>query len=197
MRCSFLPGETSFAPHFQRIQFEFAHLPSLPEHTLRQTQEKACRRVRRSRTPYARFQSPTPRARQASRRGTPRLKSLGRESSVVNDSRSQTSELSEPPSDDSESEYGSEPEEQARGDHTKIPKPPGEAGRKNSGGFNLEEQLGWSKMKQNKLRVSNCPRSYEIRLTAVKGLGQRAGCLSVGPKEALQWSEIRHPKNFD
>lgn len=36
----------------------------------------------------------------------------------------------------------------------KIPKPPGEAGRPGSGGFNLEETLGWPKEEFNKIQVS-------------------------------------------
>lgn len=36
---------------------------------------------------------------------------------------------------------------------TKIPKPPGEAGRPGSGGFNLEETLGWPKEYFNKIQV--------------------------------------------
>jgi hypothetical protein len=52
------------------------------------------------------------------------------------------SELSELPSDD---------DDQPK---TKIPKPPGEAGRKNCGGFNLEKALGWEEAKYNELVVS-------------------------------------------
>ena len=37
----------------------------------------------------------------------------------------------------------------------KIPKPPGEAGRKNSGGFNLEQELGWTQAKYVELMVSS------------------------------------------
>ena len=36
---------------------------------------------------------------------------------------------------------------------SKIPKPPGEAGRPGSGGFNLEETLGWPKEYFNKIQV--------------------------------------------
>ena len=35
----------------------------------------------------------------------------------------------------------------------KIPKPPGEAGRKNSGGFNLEQELGWTQAEYAELMV--------------------------------------------
>jgi len=37
----------------------------------------------------------------------------------------------------------------------KIPKPPGEAGRKNSGGFNLQEVLGWNDNKYKEFMVSH------------------------------------------
>lgn len=36
----------------------------------------------------------------------------------------------------------------------RIPKPPGEAGRPNCGGYNLEEQLGWPEIKYNVVNVS-------------------------------------------
>ena len=37
---------------------------------------------------------------------------------------------------------------------TKIPKPPGEAGRPGSGGYNLKDALGWSKQDYDKVQVS-------------------------------------------
>lgn len=37
----------------------------------------------------------------------------------------------------------------------KIPKPPGEAGRKNSGGFNLQEVLGWNDDKYRTFMVGH------------------------------------------
>jgi hypothetical protein len=52
------------------------------------------------------------------------------------------SELSELPSDD---------DDQPK---MKIPKPPGEAGRKNCGGFNLEKALGLEEAKYSELVVS-------------------------------------------
>lgn len=59
-----------------------------------------------------------------------------------------------PITDDSESDLDLndvvDPEDKGPSQHavqrsSKIPKPPGEAGRPGSGGFNLEEALGWSK----------------------------------------------------
>lgn len=37
----------------------------------------------------------------------------------------------------------------------KVPKPPGEAGRPGSGGYNLEERLGWPKKEYDEMVVSN------------------------------------------
>jgi hypothetical protein len=39
-------------------------------------------------------------------------------------------------------------------DNEKILKPPGEAGRPGSGGYNLKEELGWSKAEFDKVQVS-------------------------------------------
>jgi hypothetical protein len=44
---------------------------------------------------------------------------------------------------------------EAKGDErNKVPKPPGEVGRWNSGGFNLEKALGWDGEQYNNLIVS-------------------------------------------
>ena len=37
-----------------------------------------------------------------------------------------------------------------------IPKPPGEAGRANSGGYNLQEKLGWDEKRFKEFTVSSC-----------------------------------------
>jgi hypothetical protein len=52
----------------------------------------------------------------------------------------------------------------------KIPKPPGEAGRKNSGGFNLQEVLGWNDDKYKKFMVS-----YAFLLTTFTHQSKRNG----------------------
>ena len=126
----------SFAvkPHLplisNRIQFNFQVLQPPPTITLRQDHGKYIKRqVRRNRTPYEC-------KIQARRSTTP--------SAPID------SELSELSSDE-----GSEDEEETAGESKgRIPKPPGEAGRSNCGGFNLEKALNWDGDKYDKMTVS-------------------------------------------
>jgi hypothetical protein len=125
----------SVKPHLplitNRIQFQFTTLPPPPSTTLRQDfGRRAIRQIRHNKTPYTRVHSRvcTPR----------RLTPVPDEG--LSDCDSDLSDLSSLPDNDQEK--------------AKIPKPPGEAGRKNSGGFNLEEALGWTEEKYNKLTVS-------------------------------------------
>lgn len=49
-----------------------------------------------------------------------------------------------------------------------VPKPPGEAGRRNSGGFNLEKALGCEAERYNDLMVSFLSNSNRGLLTMIK-----------------------------
>jgi hypothetical protein len=49
-----------------------------------------------------------------------------------------------------------------------VPKPPGEAGRRNSGGFNLEKALGWEAERYNDLMVSFLSNLNRGLLTMIK-----------------------------
>jgi len=111
-----------------RVNFKFNKFPPPPPITLRQNHEKTLRLIRRSRTPY-------PRSHRHHRQTTP-FDNTDRDSTVE-------SNLTDSP----ESELEDEPV-------AKIPKPPGEAGRKNSGGFNLQEVLGWTDEKYKNFMVS-------------------------------------------
>lgn len=113
------------------IKFQFATLPSPPPITLRQNLERKVRRqIGRNKTPYTRS-----RPRECTPSHLPPLLA---------------------PSDDSDlSDFPSETDDNSVVDKvSKIPKPPGEAGRKNCGGFNLEKELGWGQAKYNELMVS-------------------------------------------
>jgi len=121
----------------QRVKFRLKRLPPLTTIiTLRQDLgNRAKRQVRRSRTPYD-YQ---PFARESAPRFTPDVE------------RADT-----PDSDLSYSTSESESDEERDVNFTaKIPKPPGEAGRKNCGGFNLEGELGWERDKYNKFTASS------------------------------------------
>lgn len=126
----------------QRVKFRLKRLPPLTTIiTLRQDfGNRAKRQVHRSRTPY----DHQPFTRElVPKRFTPDIE-----------------ERSDAPDSDlyTTSESASD-EERDVNFKAKIPKPPGEAGRKNCGGFNLEGELGWGKGKYNKFTVSS--KSFE------------------------------------
>ena len=111
-----------------RIEFQLSHLPT-PAITLRHDLGRCLRdqrQTRHSKTPYHR-----------TRIRTPNPDTEGEVSDLAN---SELSELSSIYDDNQPT--------------AKIPKPPGEAGRKNCGGFSLEKALGWEQAKYNELMVS-------------------------------------------
>ena len=115
-----------------RVDFKFNKFPSPPPITLRQNHEKSLHAIRRRRTPYMR-------THHSLRRQTTPLDSADEEDSTEGTNLSDSRE-----SDDETLLVVA-----------KIPKPPGEAGRKNSGGFNLQEVLGWNDEKYKKFMVSS------------------------------------------
>jgi len=132
-----------------RIRFDFQVLQPPPTISLRQDHGKQIKRqIRRSRTPYERKV-------QARRNTTP-------PSSPALDS--ELSELSN--DEDSEGEIASE----SKG---RIPKPPGEAGRSNCGGFNLEKALNWDGNKYDRMIVSRpSDKMFEILTNNDTGIHQ-------------------------
>jgi hypothetical protein len=72
----------------------------------------------------------------------------------------------------------------------KIPKPPGEAGRKNSGGFNLQEVLGWNDNKYKKFLVSH-PSLWQFLLTKEKAMDRRRNNVETEPQQTIQQAEAR------
>jgi hypothetical protein len=132
-----------------RVNFKFNKFPPPPPITLRQSHEKKIRLIHRSRTPYTR-----PRGHH--RQATPFDSTDEDEESDATD---ESNLIDSPESED---------------EHTlpvaKIPKPPGEAGRKNSGGFNLQEVLGWKDDKYKTFMVS-----YASLLTTFTHQSKRNG----------------------
>lgn len=114
-----------------RVEFRLNHFQLPPAITLRQDLGKRLREHRQTRPlniPYDRTHRP-------------RIHTHG--SPNPDTDTDNQSELSELPS--------AYDDEQPK---VKIPKPPGEAGRRNCGGFNLEKALGWEEAKYNELVVS-------------------------------------------
>ena len=99
-----------------RIEFQFNILSPHPKITLRRDLGAVIRRQARRATPYTRL--------------NPRSVALREESPLTNIS-DNDSEVDE--SDPGESSMSSR----------KISKPKGEAGKRNSGGYNLQEAMGW------------------------------------------------------
>lgn len=112
-----------------RIEFRFNSLPAPPQITPRRELGPHIRRqARRSSVPYSR-----PRL---VREKTPARAQVRSESPLSNLSDSESSE------DESEPDI-------------RIPKPAGEVGRSNSGGYNLEKALGWNEKRFNEFIVSH------------------------------------------
>ena len=125
-----------------RVNFKFNKFPPPPPITLRQSHEKKIRRIHRSRTPYTRPRG-SPSHRRHHRQTTPFDSADEDEESDATDK----SNLTDLPESEDEPTV-------PVAKIPKIPKPPGEAGRKNSGGFNLQEVLGWDDDKYKKFMVS-------------------------------------------
>lgn len=130
----------SVKPHLplisKRVEFTVNKLPSPPSITLRQDLEKHVKRqIRRAKTPYNRMNT---------KESPNELRDSSPESNLKSPS---------PLSTDSELEDDMSEEEHTSDSKRKILKPPGEAGRSNSGGFNLEKALGWEEEKYNNLTV--------------------------------------------
>ena len=51
---------------------------------------------------------------------------------------------------------GLDSEEDSENVNTKVPKPPGMVGRPQSGGYNLQDKLGWNDMTYQSILVSFC-----------------------------------------
>jgi hypothetical protein len=116
-----------------RIEFKFNVLPAPPQITPRRDLGAHIRRQNRrdSVAPYsysAHFRDVTPQA--------------ARSQSVKFDCSRDRRRSESPPSSESDDDF------------EKIPKPPGEAGRVNSGGYDLQTALGWDYEQFNKFSVS-------------------------------------------
>ena len=136
-----LPGVTLRADLTGKIRQNRHILPALPGITLRADLTRMIRRSRHAvRSPYERAaRSPVPRSRP--RELTPSYDSHA-------ESRGGSPLTSIDGSDDSESE-APPPLPKRR----QIPKPPGEDGRRNCGGFNLESALNWEGNKYKRMMV--------------------------------------------
>jgi hypothetical protein len=130
-----------------RIQFQFNVLPPPPQITARRDLGARIRRqARHNSVPYSR-----------PKRVHEKTAAV-RNVSVGFDLRSE-SPLSDPP--DSESSDGED-----NGDLIDtIPKPKGEAGRTNSGGYNLQKALGWEEKQFGDFSVSSTMLNYNVFFT--------------------------------
>jgi hypothetical protein len=117
-----------------RIEFQINHLPPPPSITLRQDLGRHVKhRIRRKNIPYSR-----------------RIPEVSEHSSHEEiDSGSPLSSISGCETSEDEDMVNV-----TVGQKKKVPKPPGEAGRRNSGGFNLEKALGWEVERYNDMIVS-------------------------------------------
>lgn len=70
-------------------------------------------------------------------------------------------------------------------DGTKVPKPPGTVGRPQSGGYNLQNELGWNDMTYQSILVSFC---YNMLRSILKKLTES------GPQTGKD--EVKHCKKF-
>jgi len=137
----------------QRIKFHPSPLPSLPSITLRQKFDRQARRlIRRSRTPYAR---PQTRFDHADSDHEHKSREPADDDSENDSSESDLSSLDDS-EDGEDGEDGEDDEDTAKAatPKKKIPKPLGEAGRKNCGGYNLETELNWTHIKYENFVVS-------------------------------------------
>jgi hypothetical protein len=141
-----------------RVNFTFNKFPPPPPITLRQSHEKKIRLINRSRTPYTRPRG-LPSHRRHHRQTTPFDNADEYEESDATDE----SNLTDSP----------ESEDEPTLPVAKIPKPPGEAGRKNSGGFNLQEVLGWNDDKYKTFMVSYAFLLTQLLLTKAKSNGSQ------------------------
>ena len=139
-----------------RVNFKFNKFPPPPPITLRQSHEKKIRGIHRSRTPYTRPRG-SPSHRRHHRQTTPF-------DNADEDEESDTTD---------ESNSSPESEDEPTLLVAKIPKPPGEAGRKNSGGFNLQEVLGWKDDKYKTFMVSYAFLLTQLLLTKAKSNGSQ------------------------
>ncbi len=126
----------SVKPHLPlistRIEFQINHLPSPPSITLRQDLGRHVKhQIRRKKTPYGKRTPPESEhsSHEEINPGSPLSSLSGYESSENEDM-------------------------VTVGKKKAVPKPPGEAGRRHSGGFNLEKALGWEAKRYNDLMVS-------------------------------------------
>jgi hypothetical protein len=145
-----------------RIPFDVQPLPPPPTITLRTNFESTLRPSVNRKPQFRRpqFLVPVPvasgsamKSRKEASCAAPaaqRASSDGR-NRIADDAEPDLSDLSDV--SDSESQGSLSDSCEAPVQSTKIQKPPGEAGRPKSGGFNLEETLGWSKEFFNKIQV--------------------------------------------
>ena len=137
----------SVKPHLPlistRIEFQVNHLPSPPSITLRRDLGRHVKhQIRRKKTPYGR--------RTPSESEHPSHEEIDPGSPLSSLSGYESSEMV------------------TVGQKKKVPKPPGEAGRRNCGGFNLEKALGWEVERYNDMMVSFLSNFNRGLLTAVK-----------------------------
>lgn len=122
-----------------RVNFKFNKFHPPPPITLRQSHERKVRLIHRSRTPYT-----CPRG----------LSSYGRHHCQTTPFNGADEDEESDAIDELNLIDWPESEEEHTLSVAKVPKPPGEAGRKNSGGFNLQEVLGWNDDKYKNFMVS-------------------------------------------
>jgi hypothetical protein len=144
-----------------RIEFQLKELPPPPQITPRRDLGAHLRRqARRNSVPYSRHMPYSRPSKEA----------------AVNRSVSPLSDISESEKSDEESRDISE----------KIPKPIGEPGRSNSGGYNLKRALGWEENRYNEFNVSYiCQISRKI-VTITTDIYQRYNHKKTGSKAVLQ-----------
>jgi hypothetical protein len=140
---------------------------------------------RRSATPEIRIPRKTPKRRHATLKSasTPNRRgaSVAFEDDV--DSESSLSSLSDE-SDELESEEGV---------GKKIPKPPGQPGRPQSGGYNLQNELGWNDMTYQSILVSLINVLQSILKKKLTESGAKTGEDEVRHRKKFQWT--RYEKN--
>ncbi len=127
-----------------RVEFQFSVLSPPPTVTMRRDLGARIRRQLHHKSPYSRPRH----IRKETRAKSP---------SVVLDPTELDSDLSDLESDPDDDTEGC-------GNLNKIPKPSGEAGRTNSGGYNLEKALGWEEKRFAMFTVSHAAINQQLFL---------------------------------
>ncbi|KJA18111.1 hypothetical protein HYPSUDRAFT_205609 [Hypholoma sublateritium FD-334 SS-4] len=176
-----LPGITLRADLAGKIRQNRHALPPLPDITLRADLTRKIRRKRRAvRSPYERVADCSSVPRSRPKEPTPLYDSYA-------ESRGGSPLTSIDGSDDSEGE-APPPLPKRR----QIPKPPGEAGRRNCGGFNLESVLNWEGNKYKRM-MSHVDAMIKGKLDTKKPFThQDQGLLTDLIKKSTEQMKIQH-----